>query len=300
MPLARCPPLEAVCVFVSFTLLLVVGCQRNGSGPSGGGTVTAPRPEAAVEPESGGPTAPPGASLSPTASTPARTPVDLSNPRTDAEAPPRGKSPVPDSPAPGKHSYRVAIMGDSISDFGSHGGGFIRYLQEQCPQSEFDNYGKGGQMVNQMRRRFERDVLGPKKPAYTHVIIFGGVNDLHSDLTANRTNDRIQKDLSTMYLWARDAGVKVVAVTVTPWGGFRRYFNARRKENTRKLNAWIRAQQGQLVDTVVDAYSALSCGNPDFLCPEYMPPFKDGLHFGKQGHRVLGKELQQAVFSECL
>ena len=48
-------------------------------------------------------------------------------------------------------------------------------------------------MVNQMRRRFDDDVFGPGKPAYTHVIVFGGVNDLYSDLTAGRTPALIER-----------------------------------------------------------------------------------------------------------
>ena len=38
-----------------------------------------------------------------------------------------------------------------------------------------DGYGKGGDMVNQMRRRFAASGNGA---GYSHVIVFGGVNDL--------------------------------------------------------------------------------------------------------------------------
>ena len=46
---------------------------------------------------------------------------------------------------------------------------------------------------------------------YTHVIVFGGVNDLYSDITAKRTVAKIESDLSTMYASAREHGAKVVA-----------------------------------------------------------------------------------------
>ncbi|HEY6459787.1 MAG TPA: hypothetical protein VIY73_06535, partial [Polyangiaceae bacterium] len=69
----------------------------------------------------------------------------------------------------------VAAMGDSLSDPRVGGGKYLDRLRARCPRSRFDSYGKGGEMVNQMRRRFEREVFAPGNPAYTHVIVFGGV-----------------------------------------------------------------------------------------------------------------------------
>lgn len=192
--------------------------------------------------------------------------------------------------------YRVAAVGDSLTDTRSHGGKYLTYLQRQCPESTFDNYGVGGEMVNQMRRRFVRQVLATAG-RYTHVLVFGGVNDLYSDLTAGRTPEKISRDLAWMYQQAHDAGIEVVALTVAPWGGFRRYFNAKRSESTKKLNQWIQRESG--ADAVVDAYALLSCGDPERLCPEYMKPFRDGLHFGERGHEVLGKALHESVFASC-
>jgi len=200
-----------------------------------------------------------------------------------------------------KRVCTVAAVGDSITDTRSHGGKYLAYLQKHCPQSHFDNYGVGGNMVNQMRRRFARDVLGPSKPHYTHLIVFGGVNDLYSDLTAHRTNERIERDLTKMYKAAHEHGMKVVAITVTPWGGFKRYFNIRRQKHTLELNRWIKAEPDSgNVDFVVDAYPLLSCGDSEKLCPRYAKPFKDGIHFGAAGQKVLGKALYDAVFKSCL
>ena len=155
-------------------------------------------------------------------------------------------------------------------------------------------------MTNQMRRRFQRDVLASSKPRYSHVIVFGGVNDLISNLTAHRTNERIEGDLSQMYRWAKQANARVVGITVTPWGGFKRYFNQERSKNTQLLNSWILSQEGQLLDVVIDAYQLLSCGDPQHLCPSHVPPFNDGLHFGKEAHALLAEALWRAEFSRCL
>jgi lysophospholipase L1-like esterase len=201
---------------------------------------------------------------------------------------------------PAKVPVVVAAMGDSLTDARSHGGKFLDLLRERCPKSRFDNYGKGGQMVNQMRRRFAADLFGPDKPAYTHVIVFGGVNDLYSDLTAGRTPAKIEQDLALMYQEARRHGARVVALTVAPWGGFGRWFNASRSAATLEVNRWILGQRDAgTVDAVVDAYKLLSCGDPTRLCPRYMPPFTDGLHFGEEGHRKLGEALFDQVFASC-
>ncbi len=203
----------------------------------------------------------------------------------------------------GKRTFVVAAIGDSLTDAKSHGGGYLDYLRKQCPKSRFDNYGKGGEMVNQMRKRFARDVLGEgvaDKPAYTHVLVFGGVNDLYSDQTAGRTPEKIEGDLSRMYKAAQAKGMKVIALTVAPWGGFSKYFNEHRAKTTREVNKWITAQvAAKSVDHVIDAFSLLSCGDADKLCPKVADPFKDGLHFGKEGHNILGKALSSKVFSTC-
>jgi lysophospholipase L1-like esterase len=206
-----------------------------------------------------------------------------------------------------KKRFAVAAIGDSLTDAKSHGGKFLDYLRERCPGSQFDNYGKGGQMVNQMRKRFAADVLGEPavpgspKPSYTHVIVFGGVNDIYSDLTAKRTPKLIQRDLLWMYEAAKAKGAEVIAITVAPWGGFTSYYNGTRGAATLKVNGWIRSQLAAgSVDHVIDAYPLLSCGNPERLCPTFSGPFKDGLHFNKAGHEKLGKALHEQVFSSCL
>ena len=136
---------------------------------------------------------------------------------------------------------------------------------------------------------------------YTHLIVFGGVNDLYSDLTAGRTVEKISRDLAAMYQAAHERGMRVVAITVAPWGGFSRYYNARRGAATLALNDWIRRQlDSGGVDNVVDAYALLSCGDPERLCEGYRAPFRDGLHFGPAGHRVLAQALFARVFHECL
>jgi lysophospholipase L1-like esterase len=154
-------------------------------------------------------------------------------------------------------------------------------------------------MTNQMRRRFEQTIL-PRAREFTTLLVYGGVNDLYSDQTAGRTNERIEEDLGAIYADARRAGLEVVGVTVSPWGGFRRYFTPARSRSTRLLNAWILGgpAAGRL-DAAVDSYPVLSCGDPEVLCPEYQGPTPDGLHPGPRGHELLGQLLLERAFADC-
>jgi lysophospholipase L1-like esterase len=220
-------------------------------------------------------------------------------PATGPAAPEQGEK-APKDP-PGTHRYVIAALGDSITDKRSHGGGYLDYVAARCPETVIDNYGKGGDMTNQMRQRFESDLLPVAgQRGYTHLVVFGGVNDLYSDLTAGRTNDRIESDLSSIYSEARENGMAVVVLTVAPWGGFKRYFNPSRSAHTRDLNTWIVSRvAAKVAEHAIDAYSLLSCGDAERLCPDYMPPFHDGLHPGTKGHEILGKALYEQAFADC-
>ena len=181
----------------------------------------------------------------------------------------------------------VLAIGDSLTDPKSAGGGFLTGLTQQC-NCQVVNLGKGGDMVNQMKTRLLAH-LANSSNHYSDVLVFGGVNDLYSDDTAHRTVGKITSDLTQMYASAKAHGARVIAVTVTPWGGFKRYFSAKRSADTITLNRFIaQSQAAGLADYVVDAYSLLSCGDSERLCDRYASPFKDGLHFGRLGHQALG------------
>ena len=196
--------------------------------------------------------------------------------------------------------YSVAAVGDSLSDPKSGGAKYLELLRERCPESRFDTYGRGGTMVSQIRKRFRQDLFGPSRPSYTHVIVFGGVNDVGSNETAHRTVPKITGDLQAMYAEARRRGVSVVAVTIAPWGGLRSFHNPQRQQMTLEINAWIRdSKRAGRIDHVVDAYGLLSCGTPERLCKRYEAPFNDGLHFNEEGHRKLGAAFHAQVFSDC-
>ncbi|HEY3235895.1 MAG TPA: SGNH/GDSL hydrolase family protein [Polyangiaceae bacterium] len=205
----------------------------------------------------------------------------------------------PTTPAePARRRYALLALGDSLTDERVHGGGYLKYMAGRCPESRIDNFAKGGTMVNQMRRQFE--AVSPPAGGYTHLLIFGGVNDLYSDLTAGRTVKKITQDLSSIYKRAHQQGMQVIAITVAPWGGFARFYNPQRAKATLELNRWIKDQQTSgAVDVVIDAHALLSCGDPERLCPDYEQRKNDGLHFNRAGHERLGQMLYQSVFQDC-
>lgn len=191
------------------------------------------------------------------------------------------------------------MLGDSLSDRRAHGGGYLDALA-RCPGVFVDNFAQGGFMVNQIRRRFEAEVLPSLSRDHTDLVVWGGVNDLYSDESAGRTVEKVVADLTRIYRAGKARGMRVVALTVAPWGGFKRYYNERRGRATDQLNAWIRQQtQSGLIDVVVDASVVLACGDPERLCARYEQPFHDGLHFGPLGHRELGQRFMAQAFASC-
>ncbi|MBL9027396.1 MAG: hypothetical protein JNL21_34715 [Myxococcales bacterium] len=212
------------------------------------------------------------------------------------DAPSPAPTPAKDGDAP-KRTYVVAAMGDSLTDRKSHGGLYLDHLKKKCPKSRFDSYGKGGQMVSQMRKRFERDIFGEDKPKYTHVIILGGIGDILSNETAKRTTTKITADLAAMYATAKKHDTTVIAMTLPPWGGAKAY-NEARDQMTGELVRWVLVRKKALeVDVSVDIYSRLSCGKDRELCDDYAWP--DKLHWNKAGHEVVGEVLFESVFADC-
>jgi lysophospholipase L1-like esterase len=279
MPASRFEKPSVTTLAAAVVLGLAVGFVRCGAPAKTGGSETPGVPSTgATRPDAPGQTA----------ATP-----EVSVTASASAAPPR-----PSAPAK-RQKYVVAALGDSLTDAKSGGGKYLEYVAKRCPESRFDNFGKGGDMVNQMRKRFERDVLN-NGTDYTHLVVFGGVNDLYSDLTAGRTPAKVGADLTAIYSAARAKNWSIVALTVAPWGGFAKYYNEKRSASTRELNGWLATQvKEKKIDHVVDAFALLSCGDPERLCPEYAKPMHDGLHFGPPGHEKLGAALYEQVFASC-
>ena len=151
------------------------------------------------------------------------------------------------------------------------------WLMKAHPEWVVLNRGINGERSDEIRARFERDVVrnGPSA-----VVIIAGVNDIYQ----GRTVEHVAAQLQAMYARAADAGIPVVAGSIIP-------FNTATPEQNlrmRQVNDWIR---GQPQVTFVDTRAAVAAsGNPDML---FESP--DGLHPSAAGYRRMAEAIAGAL-----
>ena len=212
---------------------------------------------------------------------------------------------APSSPSPGAGA--VVALGDSITD--GHGttlDGDNRWPDllaarlREVPSGGGTgvlNLGIGGNRVLQdglgpnALARFDRDVLA--QSGVRTVIVFEGVNDLGvltRDAPATPARHaQMVRDLELAYAQMIEAGhthgLKILAATITPYGGSAYYHPGPESEADRQqVNAWIRAP-GHF-DGVIDFDAALrDPARPDHLLAAY--DSGDGLHPSLAGYQAL-------------
>jgi lysophospholipase L1-like esterase len=139
------------------------------------------------------------------------------------------------------------------------------------------NRGVNGERSDQIRARFDRDVIQASPAA---VVIIAGVNDVYQ----GRTVDHVTEQLHAMCTRAADARIIVVAGSIVP------YNTATADENARmhQINEWIRRQPGI---AFADTRSAVAASdNPDRL---FESP--DGLHPSAAGYRRMAEAIDVAL-----
>lgn len=192
-------------------------------------------------------------------------------------------------------------MGDSLTDPRSHGGKYLDVLRARCPKSSFVSFGKGGNMVSMMLKRFEGELYGLDKrgdpPRYTHIVLLGGLGDVLSNEGGFRTPEKVAKDITAMVEIGRAHGAKVLLLTLPPWGGMKAHSPSRAKF-TDDVNVWLEAEMklGHF-DGLFDTRPLLACEDPKKLCEKFAWP--DRIHWSKEGHDVVGDALQRAMFADC-
>ena len=184
-------------------------------------------------------------------STTAGTPAFLS----PAEAPPAGR-------------------GDETSQY-------AHWLMQSRPGWEVLNRGVNGERSDQIRARFERDVIAPR-PAV--VVLIAGVNDVYQ----GRPAAHVIEQLRWMFDRARQAGIRVVAGTIVPYNTATPDQNARMRE----INDWIRLQAAPRAGiAVADTRAAVAApGKPDILSET-----ADQLHPTPAGYRAMAEAIRPAI-----
>jgi lysophospholipase L1-like esterase len=151
------------------------------------------------------------------------------------------------------------------------------WLMKIRPNWTVLNRGVNGERSDQIRARFDRDVIQASPAA---VVIIAGVNDVYQ----GRTVDHVTEQLHAMYTRAAEARIMVVAGSIVP------YNTATAEQNARmhQINEWIRRQPGV---AFADTRSAVAASdNPDRL---FESP--DGLHPSSAGYRRMAEAVGAAL-----
>lgn len=167
-----------------------------------------------------------------------------------------------------------AGRGDVTSQYGY-------WLMRAHPEWEVLNRGINGERSDQIRSRFDRDVVSAR-PAL--VVLVAGVNDVYQ----GRPAAQVTENLRWMYDRARQAGIRVVAGTILP------YDTATPDQNARmhQVNAWIRQQAA--ADPAlgfVDTRAAVGApANGDMLSET-----SDHLHPSPAGYRAMAEAIRPVI-----
>jgi lysophospholipase L1-like esterase len=153
---------------------------------------------------------------------------------------------------------------------------YAYWLMQAHPEWEVLNRGVNGERSDEIRRRFEHDVIDAQPKA---VVIIAGVNDVYQ----GRSVEHVIEQLRGMYERAKRAGIRVVAGTIVPYNTA----TVEHNEKMHRINAWIRSEAGPDV-LVADTRAAVAApGNIDRLVDS-----PDSLHPSAKGYRLMAEAIR--------
>jgi len=205
----------------------------------------------------------------------------------------------------GSASSTVVTLGDSITDGGSAGvdtdARWPDVLAERLHKAGTPmgvvNAGIGGNRILHDQpelffgpaalARFDRDVLGV--PGVKRLVVLLGINDIghnsHAGLVEQEVSvEEIVGGLGQLIQRGRDAGLKVIGATLTPYegGSIPRFFTPEGEAKRRTVNRWIRESapyDGVIdFDTVVRDPAAPTRIRREFDCGDGLHPNAAGYH----------------------
>jgi acyl-CoA thioesterase I len=144
------------------------------------------------------------------------------------------------------------------------------------------NRGVNGERADEIRARFDRDVLSASPRA---VVIIAGVNDIYQGRSARS----VVRELDAMYGAARAARIAVVAGSIIPYDTAGADENARMRE----VNDWIRAYADGHPREVVFCDTRAAVAAPG--APDRLAASPDGLHPSPDGYRRMADALEPAI-----
>ncbi|WP_405826304.1 SGNH/GDSL hydrolase family protein [Streptomyces sp. NBC_00838] len=192
----------------------------------------------------------------------------------------------------GAHGPVVAVLGDSVAEgVGTPDDADLRWpdqLARRLPGSAVANLGVSGNrlLLDDARfgpggqARFDRDVLA--LPGLRTVLVHLGINDLQQP-PAQTDPARVLAGYRQLVLRARNAGLRTVGSTITPFEGWIRW-TPEQDAVRQRINRAVRT--GRLFDAVADFDGALrDPARPSRLLPAF--DSGDGLHPNPSGHAAL-------------
>ena len=155
------------------------------------------------------------------------------------------------------------------------------WLMQDHPEWTVLNHGVNGERSDQIRGRFERDVIDQKPGA---VVIIAGVNDVYQ----GREAQHVIEQLAAMYSRAAREYIPVIAGTIVPYNSATAEHNARMRE----INDWIRKRAGEDDNvTFVDTRAAVAAADD----AERLFESPDGLHPSPAGYRRMADAIRPAL-----
>ena len=158
---------------------------------------------------------------------------------------------------------------------------YAYWLMQAHPEWMVMNHGVNGERSDQIRGRFERDVVDLAPQA---VVVIAGVNDVYQ----GREAQHVIEQLVAMYERATRVGIRVVAGTIVPYNTATPEQNGRMRE----INEWIRrfATDTKHID-FADTRSAVADSDDS----DRLAESPDGLHPSPEGYRRMAEAIEPAL-----
>ena len=155
------------------------------------------------------------------------------------------------------------------------------WLMQDEPDWEVLNQGVNGERSDQIRARFERDVIDHRPSA---VVIIAGVNDVYQ----GREAGHVIEQLDAMFSRAAAAKITVVAGTIVPYNTA----TADQNRRMREINDWIRKRAADDPNVAFADTRAAVAATTD---PDLLFESPDGLHPSPAGYRRMAEVIRIAL-----
>jgi lysophospholipase L1-like esterase len=157
---------------------------------------------------------------------------------------------------------------------------YADFIKSECAHVKVLKFGFSGKSAEYI---FQETVAqyNYKQPGKTYLIVYAGVNCVSEAKAA----------LEKIYSKARQDGLSVVGVTITPWAGYGLYYKSPKyQKETDEVNDWIRRN----ADVVVDVYDYFE--DPDRENHLLSSVARDNIHLNALGQKALGYKIIEQTF----